>query len=86
MSKIDKINVSKGSVKIECDRQDLIGVDHTPDGVVFSFKGGLLLHVTDSDMPIHTKDMMKNASDSFQKGTLKFNLENYNKPTSLDLS
>lgn len=82
---MDKIEISKGSVKLECDRADLVGVDPTPDGIVFALKGGLLLHVTDSDMPIHTKDMMKNSSDSFQKGKLKFNLESYNKPTSLDL-
>jgi len=82
---MDKIVVKKGSVVIECERSDLVGVDQTPDGVVFTMKGGLLLHVTDSDMPIHTKDQMKNASDSFQKGILKFNLENYNTPTSLEL-
>ena len=82
---MDKIRISKGSVEVLCERTDLIGVDPTPDGVVFNIKGGLLLHVTDPNMPIHTKDMMKNASDSFQKGILKFNLESYNKPTALDL-
>lgn len=83
---MDKISIKKGSVVVECERSDLVGVDQTPDGVVFTMKGGLLLHVTDSDMPIHTKDIMKNASDSFQKGHLKFNLESYNTPTSLDLA
>jgi hypothetical protein len=82
---MDKISVKKGSVLIECARTDLIGVDQTPDGVVFTLRGGLLLHVTDTDMPIHTKDMMKNAGDSFQKGHLTFNLESYNIPTSLEI-
>jgi len=82
---MDKIRIEKSSVSVECQRSDLVGVDPTPDGVVFVFKEGLRLYLTDTNMPIHTKDMMKNASDSFQKGNLKFDLSSYNKPTSLDL-
>jgi len=82
---MNKIKVVKGSVIIECDRNDFVGVDPIPDGVVFNFKNGMFLHVTDTSMPTFTKDMMKNAGNSFQKGNLKFDLVNYRVPTTLEL-
>lgn len=81
---MNKVLIKKGSMELSLDRSDLIGVDQTPDGVVFNFKFGTQLHVVDVQMPIFTKDLMKNTSDSFSKGNLIFNLANYNQPVSVD--
>lgn len=81
---MNKVLIKKGSMELSLDRSDLIGVDQTPDGVVFNFKFGTQLHVVDVQMPIFTKDLMKNTSDSFSGGNLIFDLANYNQPASVD--
>ncbi len=81
---MNKALIKKGSMELSLDRSDFIGVDQTPDGVVFNFKLGIQLHVVDVQMPIYTKDLMKNTSDSFSGGNLIFNLTDYNRPVSVD--
>lgn len=80
------IVIKKGTMKlVETDRTNLIIAEQTYDGVIFTFKGGIQLHCTDNYMPNHTKDMIKNASDSFASANLIFDIANYNKPVSVEL-
>ncbi|GAG36288.1 unnamed protein product [marine sediment metagenome] len=78
--------IKKGSVEVKLDRNELVEVSPTPDGVVFNFKQGLQLNLIDTNMPIYTKDIMKNAADGFTSasGNLVFNLVDYNKPAMID--
>lgn len=80
-----KVTIKKGSIKTTLDKKDLIQISETHDGVVFNFKNGLHLYLTDPDMPIATKNLIK-AGDSFPKGNIVFNLDNYNQPASINLS
>ena len=76
--------IKSETVEVRSNRSDLVEVEATPDGVVFKFKHGILLHMTDANMPIHTKDLMKNTHDGFSKGNLIFDLSQYNKPVTVD--
>lgn len=78
------VTVQKGEFVLTVPRSDLIELVETPDGVCFNFKGGLTLQVTDVDMPIHTKNVMKNTADNFPNGHLSVNLNDRNKPASID--
>jgi len=77
----DTIIIKKGSMKfVETERSNLIIAEQTHDGVVFSLKGGIQIYCTDNDMPNHTKDIIKNTSNSFPTANLVFDLNNYNRP------
>lgn len=79
-----KIIIKKGSISVSLDRSELIELVETPDGINFNFKHGLSLNVVDMNMPIHTKSIMKNTSDSFPGKKIIFNLESYDKPAMID--
>jgi hypothetical protein len=77
----DIIIIKKGRMKfVETERSNLINVEQTHDGVVFTLKGGIQIYCTDGDMPIHTKDIIRNTSNSFPTANLVFDILNYNKP------
>ena len=77
----DTIIIKKGSMKfVETERSNLIIAEQTHDGVVFSLKGGIQIYCTANDMPNHTKDIIKNTSNSFPTANLVFDLSNYNRP------
>ena len=77
----DFIIIKKGSMKfVETDRSNLIIAEQTHDGVVFTLKGGIQIYCTDNNMPNHTKDIIKNTSNSFPTANLVFDLNNYNRP------
>jgi hypothetical protein len=81
-----KVVIKKRGIVVEMDRSDLVMVDHTADGLVFNFKYGLFLHYTDNFMPLTSKELMKNSSNSFPNAKkLVFDLDNYNKPVSAEL-
>lgn len=78
---MDSIIIKKGQMKlVETDRSNLINAEQTHDGIVFSFKGGVQLYCTDQYMPIHTKDIIRNTSNSFPTANLIFDISNYNRP------
>lgn len=74
------VTIKRGSVQIVMDKMDLIQIDQTYDGIAFSCKYGVHIVVTDQFMPSETKDMIK-AANSFPKGNVVFDLNNYKKPT-----
>jgi hypothetical protein len=77
----DTIIIKKGNMKfVETERSNLINAEQTHDGVVFTLKGGIQVYCTDNNMPNHTKDIIKNTSNSFPTANLVFDLANYNKP------
>jgi len=77
----DTIIIKKGAMKfVETERSNLIIAEQTHDGVVFTLKGGIQIYCTDNSMPNHTKDIIKNTSNSFPTANLVFDLANYNRP------
>jgi len=83
---MSKVLIKKGTIEVRSNRSDLVEIEPTPDGAVFKFKQGILLHITDVNMPIHTKDLMRNTHNGFSKGKLVFELDNYDRPASVDVT
>ena len=82
--KTKRITIKKESLEVNLKRSDLIEVVESSDGIVFNFKYGLHLRLTDTNMPLSTKNLMKVASDNFPKGDLTFDLTKYDKPVQVD--
>lgn len=77
----DMITIKKGQMEItKTERSNLITVEPTHDGIIFTLKGGIQIYCTDNNMPVYSKDIMKNTSNSFSNADLSFDLLNYNKP------
>jgi len=81
----DKLIIRKGEMEIiNTDRSNLISVDQSHDGISFIFKNGIQVYATDNDMPIYTKDLIRNTTNSFPTANLTINLSNYNKPVLIE--
>jgi hypothetical protein len=79
-----EITVKAGNVKLEASRADLVSVDETPDGVSFSFKGGLQVLYTNPYMPSGAKQIVKNTADQIKEKRLIFELDNAKAPARID--
>lgn len=79
------VSIKKGSIVIKLDRSDLVEVSHTADGMVFNFKNGCHFYYTDSYMPLPTKNQIKGSYDTFDKGNIKIDLDNYKQPISVEI-
>lgn len=78
------ITIEKQGIKVSLDRKDLIEISETHDGVVFNFKYGLHLYVTDPNMPLSTKQLLTTATQNFREGTIKVNLVDYQHPAKVE--
>ena len=79
-----EITLKAGNVKVEASRKDLISVDETPDGVSFSFKGGLQVLYMNPYMPSSAKQIVKNTADQVREKKLIFELDNAKRPAMID--
>jgi len=79
-----EITLKAGKVKVEASRSDLISVDETPDGVSFSFKGGMQVLYTNPYMPSSAKQIVKNTADQIKEQKLIFELDNAKRPAMID--
>ena len=79
-----EITVKAGNVKVEASRSDLVSVDETPDGVSFTFKGGLQIMYTNPYMPSGAKQIVKNTADTIKEKKLIFELDNAKRPAMID--
>ena len=78
--KKDTITIKKGKIVITCDRDELVEVDQSPDGMMFTFKWGMTNHYTDQYMPIEVKEKIKQAINLLIGGNVVVDLNNYMKP------
>jgi hypothetical protein len=79
------IKIRKGRFELNLERDRLISVDPTYDGIVFNFQEGLYLTCTDPVMPNSSKELIKNSTNSFPKATLIIDLANYVRPISAEV-
>ena len=78
---VDFVSIKKGSMEVvKTDRSNLITAESSHDGIVVTFKGGIQVYCTDNYMPIETKGIIRNTTNSFPSANLVFDLANYNKP------
>lgn len=78
------ILIKVGNVKVEASKNDIMEVSETPDGVSFSFKGGLQVLFTDPYMPSSAKQIVKNTADNIEGKKLVFELDNASAPARVD--
>ena len=84
-SKEEEVIIKRGkSIIISMKRSDLLELLETNDGVSFNCKDGVHIYVTDIDMPNGSKNIMKNTANSFVGKKLRFDLNNYNTPVTVD--
>lgn len=81
---MSEITIKAGNVKIEANRNDLISVDETSDGIAFSFKGGFHIHYINNYMLSSTKQHIKNTADQITNKKILFDLNNMKRPVSID--
>lgn len=74
------IIIKKGSMNVKMDRNDLVEVVETPDGVSFSFKNGFQLLYIDQHMDMARKQIIRNTSDSYEGKKLVFDFDNKRHP------
>ena len=84
MSKTPTITIKKGTFELTVSREELVEVNETADGVCFNFKGGLSLMQVEQFMKSHTKQLIKNTVDNFPGTNLTINLNEADKPISVD--
>ena len=84
MKKTPTITIKKGEFKLVVPREELVEVNETADGVCFNFKGGIMLYQVEQFMQTHTKQLIKNTVDNFPGTNLIVDLNQPNKPISVD--
>ena len=75
-----EIIIKKGSMELKIDRNEVVDVEETPDGVSFTFKNKFQLLYNDAYMPIATKNVIKNSSNSYEDKKLVFDFDNKRHP------
>jgi hypothetical protein len=81
---MSEITIKVGNIVLNASNSDLVSVDETPDGVSFSFKGGLQLLFTDPYMPSSAKQIVKNTADNMGGKKMVFELDNPKRPAMVD--
>lgn len=81
---MSEITIKAGNVKVEASRSDILEVSETPDGVSFSFKGGLQVMFMDPYMPSSAKQIVKSTADNIKEKKLIFELDNPKMPARVD--
>lgn len=73
------------TTKIELQKDQIIEVLETADGVAFNMRNGLALIFTDNFMPSTAKNLIKGTIDqcTSDNTTITVNLENYRTPASI---
>lgn len=81
----DSLIIKKGTMElVMTDRSNLITAEPSHDGVVFTFKGGIQVYCTDNYMPVHTKELIRNTTNSFPTANLIIDVANYNQPAKVE--
>jgi hypothetical protein len=74
------IVIKRGKFNLTIDRNELIEVTETHDGISFLFKNGLQLYYTDTYMPSEYKQLVKRTTDSFNSKRTIIDLDNKRNP------
>ena len=80
------LRIEKGDFNLEIDRKEIAEIKQTHDGIVFNFKAGMHLYVTDTYMPRETKQKIITAFDRFGNVNIVVNLLNQHTPATINAS
>lgn len=88
MSENNYITIKKGNEYVNKVEKDLlISIKPTSDGISFIFKNGFETRLIDERMPTYTKNILENSLNTIfkTKAEIIFDLNNYNKPLQMVL-
>ena len=74
------ITIKKVHFEITVKREQFVECSQSADGIVFMFKGGILLQFTENNMPLSVKNIIKTTVDRMANANLFIDLMNYKQP------
>ena len=81
---MSKITITKGQgITLNFDRDQLISVDQTPDGLIFKLQQGIDIMYSHHLMNLQVKNQIISAVNSFDKADVSVDLHNYVKPVKI---
>jgi hypothetical protein len=80
-----EIVINKKNHKIILNRDDIIEIKHTHDGLVFNLKGNMYIYITDINMPVNVKNRYVVSFETFDNANLIFNIHDYNNPVKVEV-
>jgi len=78
------VSIKKGLVNMKMDRNAIVNIEDTSDGIIFNFKD-CYFYVIDMSMPLQVKRLIKTSFDGFTEGNIEIDLNNYMKPVKVVL-
>jgi len=82
-TKTEKVTIFSNGTQIEVQREEIIEIKHSHDGIVFNLKNGLHIYATDSFMPPDMKDRIISTFDRFKNADILIDLKNFQTPVSV---
>ena len=81
-----KVIITNKATKLELEKDDIIEVVETADGLAFSLRNNLSLVFTDNFFPSTAKQLVKGTVDRCQaeNGTILINLQDHNTPARIE--
>ena len=84
---MSEVVIKNRDLEIRLDKKVLVNADQTPDGMVFNFQGGSHYYLIAMNMPIETKERIKQATNLlFEGANLVIDVNNYKNPVYADLT
>lgn len=80
-----KITIKRGNVSFDIQRNELIEIKPTHDGIMFQLKENMYIYSTEISMPSEVKQKIIIAFDQFKTGNIIIDLLNYVNPARINL-
>lgn len=77
---MSELLIKKGKFSLTIDKNELVEISETPDGVSFLFKNGIQVYYTDPYMPSEFKQIIKKSTDNFNSKRTIVDLDNRRNP------
>ena len=81
---MSELIIKKGKVVVTADKDQLLEVVETHDGVAFNFRGGLQVYEVNPDMPLPTKKTIAQTVNKITSNKVIVDLLNMRQPVSID--
>jgi hypothetical protein len=83
-----KIVIQNKETKLELDKDQIVEVLETADGIAFNMRNNLSLIFTDNFMPSEAKQLIKGTIDQTRTvdATIQVNLQDRVRPVSIDVN
>ena len=81
---MSELIIKKGKVILTADKDQLLDVVETHDGIAFNFRDGLQLYEINADMPLPVKKTIAQSVNKITANKVIVDLLNMRQPVSID--